>query len=162
MQLPAASPGQNAARRWRRLAFALALGLPLIGISGTLVLMLLQRLSLYGGSTPDGTVAMLPLVYLWSLAVNWPFYVFGVFVTRRLARATDRIVETTWATGTALAGLALPYVVGYCGLAWEFTSGSADAGAGVGAFLALAAFLPAAALAVIGWMAGGLAATATR
>jgi hypothetical protein len=155
------SPVEVAVQRWRRRALLLALLLPLVGIVGLFGFMALQALSLHGGSTPEHTLIFLPILYLGCVLLDWPFFAFAFIAGRRLRRAGDRLAETEWAAAVSLAGLTTPYAFGQVVLAWDLASGEPDAGAGSGAYLA-AAFIPAAGLALVGWVAGRLAAQATR
>jgi len=157
------SPGMAVVRRWRRTIFSVALLMPFLSCAGVLVLVVLDRLSLYTVQNRElslpSTLILVPILWLELIIVNWPFFVLGGIITRRFQTQGSADRNTRWASAGGFIGLFLPYAFWAGLMPLVITSGAPDSGKAVGVFTFIA-MIGGVALGSCGWFLGLVAAKA--
>jgi len=151
------SPGMAVVRRWRRTVLSVALLMPFLACAGVLVLVVLDRLSLYTVQNENlslpSTLKLLAILWPELILFNWPFFVFGRIVTRRFQTKGPADRNTRWASTGGFIGLLLPYALGAGLMPFVITSGAPDSGKAFG-LLTASAMICGVALGSCGWFLG--------
>jgi hypothetical protein len=104
--------------------------MPFLSCAGVLVLVILDRLSLYTvqnkGLSLSSTLMLAPVLWLELVVLNWPFFVFGGLVTRRFQTQGSADRNTRWASAGGFIGLLLPYALWAGQMPLVVTSGAPD------------------------------------
>ena len=133
--------------RWRIALYSAALGLPLVAVSVTALMILLDT----SGQVPRHSIASQFLdLPKYIAAFNWPYLVLDIFTTVRLQKSQATLTGQQTAMGGVI-GMTIPYAFAYSFWPFEMSSGHNDAGQGLGILLI-----------ILGWVSGTIGAVVGR
>jgi hypothetical protein len=142
-------------RRWRFLAYALALGLPMLAILATIAMVFLgdvseadRRIVLERNLGP---ISFIPLLVLFF---SWPYLVLDLIVSFKIRRRPEDLDSLRRPAMGALVGLTIPYLIGYSFWPFEMSSVALDTGQGIGLMLPMLGWLGGPVAAMFGWKRG--------